>query len=187
MKIRFLAFFLLLSIGTFAQNIGGPILSNFEEEFYSATDGVLLEFTYVGHHVSTLQADFIQVFVAETKPLNTGLESKKALVIGHSQRRKILGRHDFIDADEVPALIAALEHFVNKLSNTKPDKHQSFIWTSRGGYQINATFSLDVPRRFILSSKMDALSSISNTKVLFNKQVRELLESLKNAQALIRI
>lgn len=169
----------------FAQDLGGPILSNFEKEFYASPKGVILNYTYVNHHSLNVMGEFFQVFTVERSSIDGSLSNQKALVISQSTRRKTLGRHDYIDSDEVPELINALAYYLKNLADTKPEQPQAFVWTSRGGFQIKASYSNEIPRRYILTSKMDHLSTISNSVVFFNRQIEEIIISLKAANVML--
>lgn len=179
-------FFLLLSsLNLSAQEFGGAVLSNFEKEFYSNPQATLLDYEFVDSHPLSLMGEFLQVFVVEAKSMDKTTSSKKALVISHSPRREFIGKYDYIDADEIDELINALEYYINNLAGTKPKNHQSFIWTSRGGYQMQATCSMDFPKKYNLSSRIDAFDSSTLGALMFNKQVEKLIVTLKGARVMI--
>jgi len=179
-------FLLLCSLNASAQNFENQILSDFEREIYNSSEGVVLNYKFVNSHTLALTGQFIQVYIVEAINIDDAVPPKKALVISHSSRRDLIGKHDFIDADEVDGLINALEYFLENLAGTKPKDHQSFMWTSRGGYQIQATCAMDFPKRYTFNSRLDHFNSSSNGATVYNKQVEKLIVSLKGAKVMLK-
>lgn len=181
-----LSLFLLCACSAYTQNVENLILSNFEKEFYKDSEGTLLTYKLIDAHQLGVSGSFLQVFEVEAVNIAKPELSKKALAISHSIRREFLGMHNFIDVDEVDKLINALEYYVQNLADSKPKNHQSFFWTSRGGYQIQAAYSMSLPRRYNLSSKINVFDSISTSgELLYNKQIEKLIITLKGAKAML--
>ncbi len=183
---RIITLFILLYSSVFvkAQVFEQLVLSDFEREIYSSEEAIVMDFGLIGSFPSFMGNEFLQIHSVKARGIGTSGFEKSALVISHSPHRKNIAVRDFIDGDEIESLIQALVYYKDKMMDNDSKLDQSFVWTSRGGYQFRADF-VRFPKRHSAFSRINNFDATQSLSMLSNKRIDEFINSIRKVKSVI--
>lgn len=175
---------LLLCANIQAQNFEQQVLSDFERDVYNCDEAVVMDFGLIGSFPSFIGNEFIQVHTVKAYGIGESSFKQNALVISHSSHRKNIGVRDFIDADEIDSFVRALEYYRDTLLGNDSKLDQSFVWTSKGGYQFRADF-VRFPKRHSAFSRINHFDATQGLAMLSNRRIDEFINSIIKVKSML--